>query len=191
MLLLSVLMTGGSLGHSSEAALILKQPISGGRTDLHFLCLWCPLFPAPGYGCAIKGEHVFQILILRADPQAPLILVFCLGRVLMGITSSPKRRPTEGGPPPSTGYETSVWASSSQQQHLFVSSLNNTWMAGSIKSSCKITNLFIVAHLPFIFMSYFYLWARLYFCCCCCWWWFVWLLSLLFLLSKINWLDPK
>lgn len=107
MLLLSTLMTWGSLS-TAQRSLISKQSFSGEHARLHFLCLWCPLLSVSGYGCAIKEKHIFQVPVLRAGPPALLVLVFCLGRVLMGIAISPKRRQTQGGPPLRTGYETLV-----------------------------------------------------------------------------------
>lgn len=85
-------------GHSDtvQKNFMLKQLSSPRQThhELHFLFFWC-LHDVPGLRLWVcnKGEtHFPNSDFSELDPQAPLIPVFCFGRVLMGIATSPKWR---------------------------------------------------------------------------------------------------
>lgn len=125
MLPLSTLMTRGS-PNMVQKSLILKQCLSGEHTTSYFpRPLMSPL-PCRRLWVHNKGETYFPDPdFSELIPRHRLGLVFCLGCVLMGITISPQRTLTEGGPALSTGCETFMCVSS-QQQHLGWSPLNNT-----------------------------------------------------------------
>lgn len=97
------------------------------------------MFPALDNGCALKGQHIFQILICSSWSQGTAHPTVLLRVCSNGNEHFPKAETeTEGGLACSPRYKTLLSASSSSQQHHLCSShLNNTWVAGSVEASYK------------------------------------------------------